>query len=65
MLQVGNLNSETLPVPCSVPQRSIMGPLLFILYINDMSFSKPSMNLDLYADDCIHWHKLERSYKIT
>ena len=51
MLQVGNINSETQPVSCGVPQVSIVGPLLFIRYINDMSFSKPSMNLDLYADD--------------
>ena len=35
---------------CGVPQGSILGPLIFLLYVNDMSQSV-DCDLLLYADD--------------
>ena len=36
---------------CSIPQGSILGPDLFILYINDMSNVSKAMKAILFADD--------------
>ena len=49
-VQVGGCNSSFLDVSCGVPQGSILGPTLFLCYINDMSMAL-GCRLALYADD--------------
>ena len=49
-VDVNGSRSEFLPISCGVPQESILGPLLFLIYINDMHMSL-TCNLSLYADD--------------
>ena len=49
----GNIKSKysnVANINCGVPQRSILGPLSFLLYVNDM-FQAVDGDLFIYADD--------------
>ena len=45
------LRSDTKPVQCGVPQGSILGPLLFIITMNDIGNVSDFLYSILYADD--------------
>ncbi len=50
-VKIQNILSDYENVICGIPQGSILGPLLFILYINDLSQISNSVHFILFADD--------------
>ena len=47
----GGYESERVNVECGVPQGSVLGPLFFIVYVNDMMKACEGLELVLFADD--------------
>ena len=49
--EINSCFSDKEIVPCGVPQGSVLGPLLFLLFINDIPNSSQKLNFVLFADD--------------
>ena len=49
--RVDGTSSGVRGINCGVPQGSCLGPLLFLIYINDLPFSLQKCHVSMYADD--------------
>jgi len=49
--------SDEARVTSGVPQGSVLGPLLFLAYVNDI-WRNTEFNIELFADDCLVYRKI-------
>ena len=50
-VSIDDTESDKLSITCGVPQGSVLGPLLFLIYINDIANVSDILYLVLFADD--------------
>ena len=53
VVKVDNVVSKSLSIATGIGQGTILGPLIFIFYINDVLRHIGHLRVNMYADDCL------------
>ena len=62
-VHINGINSEITIVTCGVSQGSVLGPLLFLIYINDLQNISNKLKFYLFADNTniyLEWLRINR-----
>ena len=55
-ISVNNSDSDPLQITCGVPQGSVLGPVLFLIYMNHFTNCSSIFDFHLFADDTNLFH---------
>ena len=64
-VSIDGINSNLLPISCGVPQGSVLGPLLFLIYINDLPNASKKLTFYLFADDTNIYYECKDLYNLN
>ena len=54
---INGVKSDIKEITCGVPQGSVLGPIMFLIYVNDLHLSVNNCSTRLFADDtCLSLH---------
>ena len=62
-MSVNGHTSKELKVTCGVPQGSALGPLLFLVYTNDLPTVSKILTFYLFADDTNIYYESGNTFK--
>ena len=53
IVSIGDKTSSEVNIPAGIAQGTVLGPLIFVFYINDVVTKLRYSNISMFADDCI------------
>ena len=64
LVKLEDILSEPKPISCGVPQGSVLGPLLFNIYINDLPHIINHSKISMFADDSTLYHSNDNAQEL-